>query len=85
MSRPTRDLSSTFGSAAAALRPARRRRRPAPATEGTLPDTSEVTAVNILIPLGKDAFTWQSTERTAAGSELPDLPPLKVTRVKADK
>ena len=52
---------------------------------GTLPDDSEVTAVNILIPLGKDAFSWQSTERTAAGSELPDSPPLKVTRVKAGK
>ena len=23
-----------------------------------LPDGSEVTAINILIPLGKDAFTW---------------------------
>jgi len=53
--------------------------------EGTLPDDSDVTAVNILIPLGKDAFSWQSTERTAAGSELPDSPPLKVTRVKAGK
>jgi uncharacterized protein (TIGR02246 family) len=52
---------------------------------GTLPDGSEVTAVNILIPVGKDAFTWQSTERTAAGSPLPDVPPVKVTRVKADK
>jgi uncharacterized protein (TIGR02246 family) len=52
---------------------------------GTLPDGSERTAVNILIPLGKDAFTWQSVERTAAGSELPDTPPLKVTRVKGDK
>jgi uncharacterized protein (TIGR02246 family) len=52
---------------------------------GTLPDGSEVTATNILIPLGKDAFTWQSIERTAAGSELPDTPPLKVTRVPSGK
>jgi uncharacterized protein (TIGR02246 family) len=52
---------------------------------GTLPDGSEVTAVNILIPLGKETFTWQSTERTAAGSPLPNTPPVKVTRVKADK
>ncbi len=52
---------------------------------GTLPDGSEVTAVNFLIPTGKDSFTWQSVERTAAGSPLPDTPPLKVTRVKAEK
>jgi uncharacterized protein (TIGR02246 family) len=52
---------------------------------GTLPDGSEVTAVNVLIPLGKDAFTWQSVERTAAGSPLPNVPPVKVTRAKADK
>lgn len=49
---------------------------------GTLPDGSETSATNILIPLSKDAFTWQSTERTAAGASLPDLPPVKVTRVK---
>jgi hypothetical protein len=52
---------------------------------GTLPDGSETTAVNIVIPLGKDAFTWQSLERTAAGSPLPDTPPVKVTRVQAEK
>lgn len=51
----------------------------------TLPDGSDVTAVNLFIPLGKDAFTWQSIERTAAGSELPGTPPLRVTRVKAEK
>jgi uncharacterized protein (TIGR02246 family) len=52
--------------------------------EATLPDGSEVTAVNLLIPLGKDAFTWQSVERTAAGSQLPGTPPVRVTRVKAE-
>jgi len=51
---------------------------------GTLPDGSEVTATNILIPLGKDAFTWQSIERNVAGSSLPETPPLKVTRLKAE-
>jgi uncharacterized protein (TIGR02246 family) len=50
-----------------------------------LPDGSELTATNILIPLGKDAFTWQSVERTAGDVELPDLPPVKVTRVKPKK
>ncbi len=53
--------------------------------KATLPDASELTATNILIPLGKDAFTWQSVERKAAGSELPDLPPVKVTRVRGEK
>jgi hypothetical protein len=51
----------------------------------TLPDGSEVAATNILIPLGKDAFTWQSIERTVAGSPVPNLPPVKVTRAKAEK
>jgi uncharacterized protein (TIGR02246 family) len=52
---------------------------------GTLPDGSETKAVNILIPLDKDTFTWQSLERTAAGSALPAMPPVRVTRVKADR
>jgi hypothetical protein len=52
---------------------------------GTLRDGSEVTAVNLLVPVGKDAFTWQSVERTASGSPLPDTPPVKVSRVKAAK
>jgi uncharacterized protein (TIGR02246 family) len=51
-------------------------------SQGILPDGSEVTAVNLLVPVGKDGFTWQSVERTAAGTELPDTPPVKVTRVK---
>jgi uncharacterized protein (TIGR02246 family) len=52
--------------------------------EAILPDGSDVTAVNLLVPLGKDAFTWQSVERTAAGAELPGTPPVRVTRVKAE-
>jgi uncharacterized protein (TIGR02246 family) len=48
---------------------------------GTLPDGSETTAVNLLVLLSKDAFTWQSIERAAAGSDLPSTVPLKVTRV----
>ncbi len=54
-------------------------------SSGTLPDGSERTATNLLVPLGKDAFTWQSVDQTVAGSPLPDTPPLKVTRVKAEK
>jgi len=52
---------------------------------GTLPDGSEVAAVNILIPLGPDAFTWQVVERSAGGTMLPGTPPIRVTRVKNSK
>lgn len=52
---------------------------------GRLPDGSEVTATNVLIPLGKDAFTWQSLDRTAGGAALPETTPLKVTRVRGNK
>ncbi|HVK15639.1 MAG TPA: nuclear transport factor 2 family protein [Fimbriiglobus sp.] len=47
----------------------------------TLPDGTDMTATNILVPLGPDAFTWQSTERTAGDVALPDQPPVKLTRV----
>jgi uncharacterized protein (TIGR02246 family) len=49
---------------------------------GTLPDGSEVTAVNILIPVSPDAFTWQAVERSSGGASLPGTPPIRVTRVK---
>jgi uncharacterized protein (TIGR02246 family) len=52
---------------------------------GTLPDGTEVTALNLLVPVGRDGFTWQSIERTVGGAELPSVPPVKVTRVKAKK
>jgi uncharacterized protein (TIGR02246 family) len=51
--------------------------------EASLPDGSEVSAVNLLVPLGRDAFTWQSIDRVVAGTALPDAPPVRVTRVKA--
>jgi uncharacterized protein (TIGR02246 family) len=49
---------------------------------GTLPDGSETTAINIILPLGPDLFTFQSIERTVAGVEVSDLPPIKVLRIK---
>jgi uncharacterized protein (TIGR02246 family) len=51
----------------------------------TLPDGSEVTGTNVLIPLGRDAFTWQVLERTVAGSPVAGTPPVRVTRVKQGK
>jgi uncharacterized protein (TIGR02246 family) len=49
---------------------------------GTLPDGTETTAVNLIIPLGPDSFSFQSVNRTLGEDELADLPPIKVTRVK---
>jgi uncharacterized protein (TIGR02246 family) len=48
---------------------------------GTLPDGSQTTATNIIVPVDGKSFTYQSVERTVSGVEVPDLPPLKVTRV----
>jgi uncharacterized protein (TIGR02246 family) len=49
---------------------------------GVQADGSELSATNILTRTGRDAFTWQSVDRTVDGEEVPDLPPVKVTRVK---
>ncbi len=49
---------------------------------GVLPDGTEISSVNVLIPLGPDSFTWQTTDREADDVPLPALPPIKVTRVK---
>jgi uncharacterized protein (TIGR02246 family) len=49
---------------------------------GVQADGSEISATNILTPHGHDAFTWQSTDRMVAGEEVPNIAPVKVTRVK---
>ena len=49
---------------------------------GVQADGGELTAQNILTPVDKDTFTWQSTERTLDGDELPNIRPVKVKRVK---
>jgi uncharacterized protein (TIGR02246 family) len=49
---------------------------------GVEADGGELTAKNILTPVDKDTFIWQSTERTLDGEDLPDILPVKVTRVK---
>lgn len=49
---------------------------------GVLPDGTEITSVNVIIPLGPDAFTWHTVEREIDGIPVPALPPIKVTRVK---
>ncbi len=51
--------------------------------DGVLPDGTQISSVNVLIPLGPDAFTWQTTEREVDGNPVQALPPIKVTRVKS--
>jgi uncharacterized protein (TIGR02246 family) len=51
-------------------------------SRGVLPDGTVMTARNVLTPIDRDSFTWQATGRTENDEELPDLPPVKVTRVK---
>ncbi|MEZ6143362.1 MAG: SgcJ/EcaC family oxidoreductase [Zavarzinella sp.] len=48
---------------------------------GLLPDGSEVYAISVIVPIGKDAFTWQTTDREIDGVAVEALPPVKVTRV----
>jgi uncharacterized protein (TIGR02246 family) len=49
---------------------------------GVLPDGTEITSLNVVVKLGPDAFTFQTTDRATDGVPLPALPPVKVTRVK---
>jgi uncharacterized protein (TIGR02246 family) len=49
---------------------------------GTTVDGQVVTATNILTPVDADSFLWQSVERTLDDEPMPDLPPIKVVRVK---
>jgi uncharacterized protein (TIGR02246 family) len=52
---------------------------------GVLPDGSDTTAVNVITPIDANSFTWQSEKRTLDGVKLPDIPPVKVTRIKSNK
>jgi uncharacterized protein (TIGR02246 family) len=52
------------------------------AATGVQADSGELTARNILTPVDRDTFSWQSTERTLDDEDLPNIPPVKVKRVK---
>jgi len=52
---------------------------------GTLNDGTTLTETNILRRINEDTFTWQSINRLLDDSEIPDLPPVKVARVKPQK
>jgi uncharacterized protein (TIGR02246 family) len=49
---------------------------------GVLGDGGIMTATNILTPIDNNSFTWQSVNRAVGDNELPDVPPVRVTRVK---
>src|SRR5262249_44111462 len=52
---------------------------------GILSDGGVLKQTNILRRVDDDKFTWQSVNRTLDDSEIADLPPTKVTRVKNGK
>ncbi|MCA9068881.1 MAG: SgcJ/EcaC family oxidoreductase [Planctomycetaceae bacterium] len=49
------------------------------------PDGAEMTATNILTPVDKNNFTWQSTDRKLDGEALPDTDVVKVHRAKSSE
>jgi uncharacterized protein (TIGR02246 family) len=52
---------------------------------GTLADGRTLAETNVFRRVNDDTFTWQSVDRTLDGVGLPDLAPIKVTRVKPEK
>jgi uncharacterized protein (TIGR02246 family) len=48
----------------------------------TLVDGRELTSNSILLPIDNDTFTWQPVNIAIDGESLPDMSPVKVTRVK---
>lgn len=53
--------------------------------DGTLADGRTLTETNVLRRVNDDTLTFQSTNRLLDDEELPDLPPVKVIRVKPAK
>jgi len=52
------------------------------AVAGTVADGSTLVETNVIRRIDDETFTWQSIGRTLDGVALPDLPPVRVTRVK---
>lgn len=48
---------------------------------GVEADGDELTARNILTPIDRNSFTWQSVDRSEDGEPLADVPPVKINRV----
>jgi uncharacterized protein (TIGR02246 family) len=53
--------------------------------EGTLADGRNLRETNILRRVDQDTLTWQSVSRSLDDAVVPDLPPVKITRVKPAK
>jgi uncharacterized protein (TIGR02246 family) len=49
---------------------------------GVTADGDEMTATNVLTPIDKDSFSWQSIDRTRNGEALSNIIPIKVTRAR---
>src|SRR5581483_7552935 len=49
---------------------------------GATAEGQVLTATNVMTPLDADSFLWHSVGRALDGEELPDLPPIKVVRVR---
>jgi len=47
-----------------------------------LPDGMTMAATNVITPIDRDSFTWQSIHRIIADEEVADTAPIKITRVK---
>jgi uncharacterized protein (TIGR02246 family) len=52
---------------------------------GTQSDGTDTGAVNVLIQLGPDAFSYQTIEQSTGGTQLPAGPPIQFARVKSGK
>jgi uncharacterized protein (TIGR02246 family) len=55
------------------------------AATGTTADGKSIAMTNILTPIDGDSFLWQSVGRSLDDEALPDLPPVKVSRVKVKR
>jgi uncharacterized protein (TIGR02246 family) len=53
------------------------------AARGVTSEGGVLAATNIITPIDSDTFLWQSVNRTMNDEAQPDLPPIKVTRVKS--
>ena len=53
-------------------------------SDGTLPDGRTLKQTNVLRRINDDTITWQSVDRLLGDEKIPDLAPVKVTRIKPE-
>lgn len=54
-------------------------------TAGKSPDGKKVAVTSVIAPDGADRLTWQVTQLTVDGKQLPGTAPIKLKRLKADR